>query len=440
MNKNNYYSKTTDKVEELKHFPFKSFSNFQAAILNGDVIDISIPMDHARNWITKSADSPRSSRNFSLLLISYVFLLPIFYVFYGIFTLNPAAIFYVIISAFVAFTGSPMARRFMKSHYYVIGVYILIWLIGGSFPRLIFLVPVIGQYLAFNQLYQGSAAIVREKLTKSEKVLCLFWKWYYIGIILKDGNEYTQNSIVDKDRKYSFYEDVDQEWKEYIKEKDKTKPNDVAKSEIVDNKKTEEAKDKTTNNIWEEYSNLDNSNENLVRKSELLTPFIVYLGTNYDESLIKIFKSSKKPNKKIIDNIEKKKGDLRLKYTFLMLHLADRLAFQYLNEEQRTIFVDNLVENVFTDIVNNSISDKSNKAVLKLSLGSIWNEFQNNYGKYKQIIADKDESFKDTLLWEFSKDISSLILNKPDLAISMGTTSMITNDLISLQIQNLLKT
>jgi hypothetical protein len=216
MIKDNYFLDKALSVDTIKHFPFKSFSEFKESVTNQSVAGISVPMDYARNWVTQSSESPRFWHNLYLALMVYVFCLPIFYVLFGIITLDLSAIMYILVALVVAFTGSPFAMKVFKAHYLVIGFYLVVWLVSGSFPRTIYWLPVLFQYFAFNQLYKGSASIVRGLMVENEKILCLFWKWNDASIVLNDGTEYSQRGVT-KNGKFEINEDIQKEWEEYYK-------------------------------------------------------------------------------------------------------------------------------------------------------------------------------------------------------------------------------
>lgn len=217
MDKNNYYNIETTKVEELKHFPYETFTEFQKNVQD---INIGVAMDHARNWVSRSSDSPAASRNFSSLMMMYIFLLPLFYLIYAIATLSFYPLLYLVVSLFVAITGSPMARRVGKTHYLVVGLYLLIWIFSGSFPSTVFWLPILVQYLTLNKLYKGSAKIVRKVIVVNEKILCLFWKWYDLSLTTKDGVSYSQRDVL-VNGEINSYKDIQEEWKEYYEYKSK---------------------------------------------------------------------------------------------------------------------------------------------------------------------------------------------------------------------------
>lgn len=247
MVEDNYFINNSPTVDKIKHFPYKSFAEFKENISNQSIVGISVPMDYARNWITQSSESPIFWHNLYLGLMAYIFCLPIFYILFGIFTLDLSAIIYTIIAVVVAFTGSPFAMKVFKVHYLIIGIYLVVWLISGSFPGTIYWLPILFQYFAFNQLYKGSASIVRGIMIENEKVLCLFWKWYDARLLLKDGNEYSQRGV-EKNGKFEPNEDVQKEWEQYYKyisEKKLEKNATLKKSKNIDN--NEENPEPTSN-------------------------------------------------------------------------------------------------------------------------------------------------------------------------------------------------
>ena len=77
INYDNYFIKKISKVENLKHFPFASFTHFQEAIKN-KTIKTNIRMDIARKWILSSNDAPQMLHKFFqfLTLIPFIWGVP----------------------------------------------------------------------------------------------------------------------------------------------------------------------------------------------------------------------------------------------------------------------------------------------------------------------------------------------------------------------------
>lgn len=215
----NYYTKKITKVEDLKHFPFSSFQTFKEALKDGTVVDIPIAMDMARSWLTNAENSPIFWRSFSTFLMFVPYLVMIFYLVATFWLSNFWLLLFIPLSIIVTFTGSPAARRLLPIHYILIVAFVLMWVIGGKFPDLVYWLPILIIFLSLNQLYSGSAKVAREAVIHDEKTLCLFWKWHWMDIVLKSGDTYSQRSTQTLGQTF-YHEDIDKEWKEYCEQRE----------------------------------------------------------------------------------------------------------------------------------------------------------------------------------------------------------------------------
>lgn len=211
----NYFQEKTTSVSGLMHFPFKSFEMFLDAIKSGEVVDIGVAMDHARSWATQAADAPKGQKIFKNILMVTFFALPLFYIVAAFVMRNYWLIPFALVPALVFFTGSPIARKVFPLHWILIGGLGILWLVSGTFPHPIYWLPILVEYKAFDYLYKGSAALVRQQVQKNEKTLILFWKYFDLTLYFKDGSNHSQRGVT-KDDNYSHHQDVQDEWKSYL--------------------------------------------------------------------------------------------------------------------------------------------------------------------------------------------------------------------------------
>lgn len=245
----NYYDEISDKVELLWHFPYPNFSAFKEAVEKGEVVNTGIPMDYARQWVTQGVSAPKGWMIFSNILLVLPYLLTIFYIVTAFTSRNYWLILYSVVPIIFMFFFNPLARRAFKMHYYFIGIYVLVGIFIKSLWEPIYWLPLVVDYLALNQLYEGSAQLVRENLHKNEKLLCWFWKRGNLQIELKDGSKWADR-YVERDGKTEFYGDVDKEWREYIDKQDKNNTSSSTKqSEIINSKNTLDQNQQTQNNV-----------------------------------------------------------------------------------------------------------------------------------------------------------------------------------------------
>lgn len=224
----NYFKEETIKTEDLKHFPYGDFEEFKKAVKEGEIIDFGIAMDYARKWVTGSNDAPKGWMYLSnfLMLVPYLFV--VFYIVMAFVLKNYWLLPYSIVPFVFQFFANPLGRKVFKIHYYFIAIYVIAAIFIQDLRSLIYWFPLVLVYLSLNQLYGGSAQIVRENLTKNERLLCLFWKWWDLVIYSKDDTKLSQR-YYEKGDKTNYYDDVDKEWKEYIETRNeaplKTKAN-----------------------------------------------------------------------------------------------------------------------------------------------------------------------------------------------------------------------
>lgn len=211
----NYFQNKTDSVRELMHFPYSTFTAFQQAVVSGEVVDMGIAMDHARSWAMQAEDAPRGQMILKYLLMTSFLLMPIFYIIAAFFMNNYWLIPYALVPVLVFFTGSPIARKVFPLHWILLAGLGILWLVSGNFPHPIYWLPILIEYKGFDYLYRGSAQLVREQIPKSEKTLILFWKHWDLTLYLKNGEKHSQRGI-EKDGKYSFNQDVQDEWEAYL--------------------------------------------------------------------------------------------------------------------------------------------------------------------------------------------------------------------------------
>lgn len=229
----NYFKKETTTVEELMHFPFNSFKDFQSAVKNGEVIDIEVQMDHARKWAMQSKDAPKNQRVLKeVLMITCSLLLPIFYIIIAFFTKNYWLLPYSLVPLAVFFVGNPITRKAFPLHWILLTGFIVLWLFSGSFPSLIYWLPILIEYKILDYIYRGSAQLIREFVIKDEKTLILFWKYFYLGIYLKNGERHLQSGV-EKNGEFSFNEDVRNESKMHLTAQEKCKNNKYAQNDLA---------------------------------------------------------------------------------------------------------------------------------------------------------------------------------------------------------------
>lgn len=121
-----------------------------------------------------------------------------------------------------------------------------------------------------------------------------------------------------------------------------------------------------------------------------------------------------------------------MEFLLLYLNLSDREIFQQVEIEERDKIIHLILEDItkrlekydevsLTKLVGEQTSKNLSQYFTYWSKIAYSNDFINAYNKSqidysacKEIAPSKDESPKDTVLWEFGKRIATIILGRPD--------------------------
>jgi len=133
--------------------------------------------------------------------------------------------------------------------------------------------------------------------------------------------------------------------------------------------------------------------------------------------------------------------EIILKFQFLFLHITDRMAFGILGHEKRANFMDILGEITVESTVESAFpsQDPQKKEQVKKSMFDDLNVSNVDYSKYKKMFAEKNESHKDTLFWEFGKRLSETVDNTMDIVYIMLAISLAVGSLKKLKIADVLE-
>jgi len=97
-------------------------------------------------------------------------------------------------------------------------------------------------------------------------------------------------------------------------------------------------------------------------------------------------------------------------FEFLFLHVSDRMSFDILGQDRRSVFLDRLVELTVNSTIDTAFPElgSEERGNLKGSMLTDYNASQYEYGQYR-MFANKKESTKDTVFWEFGKKVAERI-------------------------------
>lgn len=130
-----------------------------------------------------------------------------------------------------------------------------------------------------------------------------------------------------------------------------------------------------------------------------------------------------------------------LEFVYLYLHLTDRFAYGQIEEDRRHDIMTILEEVCIYSAVDTVCQGWSDDLIEKIKRESIENlfAFVDEYSKYKKLIEEKDESPKDTLFWEFSKNIAKLAVHEMDITFIMPVYKLLIYSLKDLDIKSFIK-
>jgi len=116
-----------------------------------------------------------------------------------------------------------------------------------------------------------------------------------------------------------------------------------------------------------------------------------------------------------------KYAGILLEFVYFYLHFTDRFAFILTEEDIRDALMTELEERCINSAIDFGFFGlpESPKEEIRKASFDCFNLRQAEYSRYKKNFAEKDEGYKDTLFWEFSKNIEGLVGREYDLSLKM---------------------
>ena len=132
-----------------------------------------------------------------------------------------------------------------------------------------------------------------------------------------------------------------------------------------------------------------------------------------------------------IDN--SKQLNIKKSFLFFFIHYIDRIAHSLLSSENRSELMNPVGYKTIKTFINvNKLNNSSESE--KILLDEL-NKFVIRFNKYKNIIPTSDDNPKDTLFWEFSKEVSIQIHNSYDIGNMLVISNIIINATKSLKVE-----
>jgi hypothetical protein len=141
-------------------------------------------------------------------------------------------------------------------------------------------------------------------------------------------------------------------------------------------------------------------------------------------------------------NILKAADDLEIRDVFceiacFYLHFVDRYAYKVLGEKKRNVFIDTLFAEFPKALLR--IFGKENAKWIDRVFTTLLDSRITQYSNYKKLIAEQNESEKDTLLWEFGKIVAEEVGMPKNPIFILQLTTIILESLEPLKLRDLLK-
>jgi len=142
------------------------------------------------------------------------------------------------------------------------------------------------------------------------------------------------------------------------------------------------------------------------------------------------------------DYDEKKYWEIAIEFQFFFIHRTDRLAFEVLGAQKRSLFINSLIEETCNFTLKNAINKpKSKNEELKNMLLEYFDRLNARnikYANYKKIFPEGSDTPKDTLLWEFGKLISNVVCGSDNILIVDASIKFASRIFITLKIKDIL--
>lgn len=128
-------------------------------------------------------------------------------------------------------------------------------------------------------------------------------------------------------------------------------------------------------------------------------------------------------------------------FIYFYLHLTDRLAFGRLSEEKRGTFMTKLEEICISSAVNTTCDGwpKSKKDKIRKECMQNFFTSMEEYSRYQELFPKKGEGSKNTLFWEFGKNIAKLAGREMSTRYIMLSTKMAVDSLVVLDTKSFIE-
>jgi len=136
---------------------------------------------------------------------------------------------------------------------------------------------------------------------------------------------------------------------------------------------------------------------------------------------------------------EKKEIEIKKLFLFFFIHFIDRRAYSILTPENRKNLMNPVGYMTVEEFINKLSADEDDlDTLLKNHLEEL-NTFVIKFNKFKEIVPSNGDSPKDTLFWEFSKEVSQTIERTNDIVYITIVNELITQVISNLKIDEIVE-
>lgn len=181
------------RVEELQHFPFKTFDEFKKRVQEGGA-NIGVDRGVALQWAQNGIYSSQWLRAQALFLATVPFIAAIGFIVYAVATRSWSlllALPVLLVGFFVFHPGSVMIFGFIRSGLIGLTLFGLVWGFINGIAWLIALASSLAViWYAQRTIYHKAVSGMIRATLNHEDLLCILWNSNSLNVCLNNGNSY----------------------------------------------------------------------------------------------------------------------------------------------------------------------------------------------------------------------------------------------------------
>ncbi|MCL5802100.1 MAG: hypothetical protein M1283_06275 [Gammaproteobacteria bacterium] len=188
----NQEQKKITKVEELSHFPFKSFQEFKKAIMEG-VAQPGVDRSVALNWAQSGIYAPGVLRAQTVFLMLLPYIAVLGFIVWALVSKNWLMLLAlpVLLIAFFIFHPSMAIFGIIRSGFIWLSFVGLVYAFMTSKPGLLALcITLVVIWYALRTIYKKAVGYLTKAVSEHEDLLCILWQGKDLNIMFFNGNRF----------------------------------------------------------------------------------------------------------------------------------------------------------------------------------------------------------------------------------------------------------